>query len=188
MCTCVFVPEIKRQSKIWLSWNYHSVSQLGRRITRGLMLCSSFHIKLSVLELAAGKKNTLSAPVSCLPSSISVLNMSLSNTTVPFAFFGMDNRAFPNDTKVLDAEAWRYSWMTVGRSWNLNLKKTIGESQMGIEHATFWWPAVVRASHRSSEGGGFDPLLGLRNRFSEVWAWRKSYGYSEFSCRVVLTT
>ena len=32
--------------------------------------------------------------------------------------------------------------------------------------------SMVRASHRSSEGCGFDPCLVLRNRFSEVRAWR----------------
>ena len=32
--------------------------------------------------------------------------------------------------------------------------------------------SMVGASHRSSEGCGFDPHLGLRNRFSEDRAWR----------------
>ena len=32
--------------------------------------------------------------------------------------------------------------------------------------------SMVRASHRSSEGCGFDPRLGLKNRFSEDRAWR----------------
>ena len=32
--------------------------------------------------------------------------------------------------------------------------------------------SMVRESHRSWEGWGFDPRLGLRNRFSEDRAWR----------------
>ena len=48
--------------------------------------------------------------------------------------------------------------------------------------------SMVRASHRSSEGCGFDPRLGLRHRFSENGAWRSficlkpsvSYGMYRF--------
>ena len=32
--------------------------------------------------------------------------------------------------------------------------------------------SMIRASHRSSEGCGFDPRIELRNRFSEDRAWR----------------
>ena len=37
--------------------------------------------------------------------------------------------------------------------------------------------SMVRASYRSSEGCGFNPRLGLRNRFSEYRAWR-SFNHS----------
>ena len=59
---------------------------------------------------------------------------------------------------------------------NSNLRKTISEPQMGIKVATFWWP-VRHCNHwttkiQKSDGCGFDPRLGLRNRFSEDKAWR----------------
>ena len=41
--------------------------------------------------------------------------------------------------------------------------------------------SMVRASYRSSDGCGFNPRLGLRNRFSEVWAWQTSNGHPRMS-------
>ena len=75
------------------------------------------------------------------------------------------------------------------------LSETISEPQTGIEPAIIinikWFPlrsyvcricilaqhlclgsSMVRVSYWSSEGGGFDPRLGLRNRFSEDRAGR----------------
>ena len=93
-------------------------------------------------------------------------------------------------------------WMMDECSSRPKLRKTISDPQTRIEPATFWWlvrrfdhwgtacirqricrtctwdrsvclgSLVVRASHRSSEGCGFDSSLGRRNRFSEVRGWR----------------
>ena len=79
--------------------------------------------------------------------------------------------------------------MTDERSSSSILRKTISEPQTDIKPATFhcmWLPlrshicrtytlayhlrlgsSMTRASHRSSEGYGFDLRLGLRIRFSE---------------------
>ena len=88
-----------------------------------------------------------------------------------------------------------------------NLTKTISESQTGIELSIIYisWlllrqhicrtctlahhlslgSSMVRASHRSSEGCGFDPHLELRNCFSEVKAWRMFiYHLIEKTCLV----
>ena len=48
---------------------------------------------------------------------------------------------------------------------------------------------MVRASHRSSEGCGFNPRLGVRNRFPEVWTWQTFiYHQSKFSPMKLLGT
>ena len=44
-----------------------------------------------------------------------------------------------------------------------------------------WWILMmVRASHWSSEGCGFDPHLGFRNRFSDDRAWRMFIYHSRY--------
>ena len=68
-------------------------------------------------------------------------------------------------------------------SSNPNLRKTIFEPETGIGRQHIYWTctcvyhlslgsSMVRAFYRLSEGYGFDPRLGLRNRFSEVMTWR----------------
>ena len=52
-------------------------------------------------------------------------------------------------------------------SWTLACHLSLGSS-------------IVRASHRSSEGCGFHPSLGLRNCFSGVRAWRTFIYHSTY--------
>ena len=79
------------------------------------------------------------------------------------------------------------------RSWSPNHRKTISETKTGIErqhicrtctyvrHPSLG-SAMVRASHRLSEGYRFNPRLDLRYRITEIKSWRTFIDYLTHLC------
>ena len=67
----------------------------------------------------------------------------------------------------LKRDEWSSSPVLRKQFWAPN-----GDQTFTLAHHLSLGSLMVRASHRSSEGCGFDPCLGLRNRFSEYRAWR----------------
>ena len=85
-------------------------------------------------------------------------------------------------------------WSMIGeRSWSPNHRKTISETKTGIErqhicrtctyvrHPSLG-SALVRASHRLSEGYRFNPRLDLRYRITEIKSWRTFIDYLTHLC------
>ena len=80
----------------------------------------------------------------------------------------------PRRTSSSTRSTWHHYRHTVAASWTARM------SNLHQSSPSESCSSMVRASHQSSEGCGFDPRLGLRNRFSEVRVWRTFIGHLRY--------
>ena len=69
-------------------------------------------------------------------------------------------------------------WLMIDEcSSSPNLRKTISEPQSTWARHLSSGSSMVKASHWSTEGCGFDNCLGLRKRFYEIGTWRTFFDH-----------